>query len=641
MKIDFKQIINIKTIKDIKKFNIDKPIFLKNYLFHYLIIFNKLKELKLMKFPINKENEEGMNGFHLAANYGYMDILFYLIKEYPDYIYNKTLDERSFVNFLSLENLYECFKLDLDWNDLLKNIIYQLLIELNFKQLMKLIKVYRDQTSLSLHQSGEPDLSHSSNLPEKYYLHTLFLNQKLSDDQIIKVLDQYDLEQLNMREDQDLGLIFTAISTRNEKFIKYLIKRKIDLNYYSMYHSFHPLRSSWKYPIGFELIWDAIKDTYDYTSTNKNLENIAHFILKNNLLNKTTLDILNYCSMDIWYQKDINKITPLDFITKLEFNKYNFLFKNKKKTNLYNKKLLERIKGSQWYNLLNNLYQEEKDEIVLESYPYVHRNGFQARFKDISLYCIYLISKYKTIYLPKIQDYHINSNLGNFEITYPDSFLEEHLIFPWMVVYENQNLYWIHNALNNLINAERRSNKYDFAWCFLSVKYEGTFHANIIIFDFIHLTVERFDPFGNTVDSDINLDNILEEELTWNTGLTYLKPSDYMPYSGFQDVSDELNPYNQKSGDFGGYCLAWCIWYFEHRIMNKKVKSKDLVNKLLKKISELDISFSEYIRNYAGKLADFRFELLKNEDIDEKKISNSNFNNIIEEKLTKLILDNN
>ena len=271
MKIDFKKIINIKTIKDIKKFSIDKPIFLNNYLFHYLIIFNKLKELKLIKFPINKENEEGKNGLHLAASYGYMNTLFYLIEKYPDYIYNRTVDEQTFVNFLSLENLYECLKLDLDWDNLLKNVIHKLLIELNYKQLLKILKVYKD----------------------KYYLHTLFYNQKLTDDQIIDILDKYDRDQLNMREEQDLGLIFTAISVRNDKFIKYLIKRKIDLDYYTIYHYFHPLRSAWKYPIAFELIWNVIKDTYDYSSTNKNLENIAHFILKNNFITKLTLDILS------------------------------------------------------------------------------------------------------------------------------------------------------------------------------------------------------------------------------------------------------------------------------------------------------------------------------------------------------------
>ena len=32
-----------------------------------------------------------------------------------------------------------------------------------------------------------------------------------------------------------------------------------------------------------------------------------------------------------------------------------------------------------------------------------------------------------------------------------------------------------------------------------------------------------------------------------------------------------LNPLNQKSDDYGGYCLAWCTWYLEHRIINKNI----------------------------------------------------------------------
>ena len=53
--------------------------------------------------------------------------------------------------------------------------------------------------------------------------------------------------------------------------------------------------------------------------------------------------------------------------------------------------------------------------------------------------------------------------------------------------------------------------------------------------------IERFDPYGNTTSLDGDIDNVLEEELTWNTGLTYLKISDYLPTTGFQTISDENN----------------------------------------------------------------------------------------------------
>ena len=54
-----------------------------------LIIFNKLDILKLTKFPIYKENDEGLNGIFLAAKYENIEMLKYLIETYGDYIYNK------------------------------------------------------------------------------------------------------------------------------------------------------------------------------------------------------------------------------------------------------------------------------------------------------------------------------------------------------------------------------------------------------------------------------------------------------------------------------------------------------------------------------------------------------------------------
>ena len=94
-------------------------------------------------------------------------------------------------------------------------------------------------------------------------------------------------------------------------------------------------------------------------------------------------------------------------------------------------------------------------------------------------------------------------------------------------------------------------------------------HANILVYDFKNMTIERFEPYGNSELIDSELDNVLEEELTWNTGLKYIRPKDYLPYTSFQLISNELSPTNQKPGDFGGFCLAWCTWYLEHRIINK------------------------------------------------------------------------
>jgi hypothetical protein len=80
MKIDLKKIINIKTKDELNYYKLDKPIFLNNYLFHYLIELGNLDALKLFDFPVYIMNSENLDGFHLAAKNYNLDILLYLIK---------------------------------------------------------------------------------------------------------------------------------------------------------------------------------------------------------------------------------------------------------------------------------------------------------------------------------------------------------------------------------------------------------------------------------------------------------------------------------------------------------------------------------------------------------------------------------
>ena len=162
-------------------------------------------------------------------------------------------------------------------------------------------------------------------------------------------------------------------------------------------------------------------------------------------------------------------------------------------------------------------------------------------------------------------------------------------------------------------------------------------HANIILYDFKNLTIERFEPYGDDgIENEI--DNILEKELTWNTGMKYLRPNNYLPKPGYQLLSNENNIYNQKVGDFGGFCLGWCIWYVEHRIKNSKIDSITLNKKTLEKMLRLDDSLMEFIRNYSNKLFNEKLKIIKNicphnNCIKEKVISNLVLSDEITDKI--------
>lgn len=623
MKLDFKKIVDIKSINDLKKFKLYDPLFNNNYLFHYLIIFDKLDILKLHTFPVYKEDDNGLNGFFLAAKYNNLPILKYLIKNYDQYIYNRNLNDEQFINYLDYNNVPKLLDLDLDWNILLENKLDELYYNLDYQDLKLLFENYK---------------------PRNHYLNYIILNPKLKSSEIIYFLNLF-IKDINQRNTEDQTIIFQALFKKNIKIINFILSFNVDIDYYTIVNTIHPLKTAinMNFMEAADLIWNKIKKTFNYELTNRNLENIAHFLLKKKITDKLAIEILSNCSSFVWTQKNVDKITPLELLIEYDFDKFNFLIKDKEVNFDFQEKYEKNNNINKWYTLFKKLKKyKENNNIVLQKNNYSHINQFQSRFKDMSFYLLHLKDKYKNLFFPSINDIQLSNltNLDEINIEWPDSMLENNNIFPWIICYQNDEEYWIHQQLNNIINTQRRIKKYDFGFCYLSLRtIDNGLHANILIYDFNNFTIERFDPYGNTVCYDKNLDEILEEELTWNTGLKYIKPSDYMPVSGFQTVSDELNPLKQKVGDFGGYCLAWCTWYLEHRILNKNINPSNLVKKLLRKLSSDKDSFMETIRNYANKLNKSRLNYLKKAGIDNKIISNMAYSVNVDNKLSNFIFN--
>jgi hypothetical protein len=296
-----------------------------------------------------------------------------------------------------------------------------------------------------------------------------------------------------------------------------------------------------------------------------------------------------------------------------------------------------------WTKLFKTLDEYKESNDIIDVKEYSHCTLFQAKFKDVGIFSLYLVENYKDLLIPNINSYLLN-NL-TFEDTFPfsDDIIAKEPIFPWIISYYSENEYYIHPYLNNIINSTRREGKKRFIVVFISIIFDSILHANILIYDLKNMTVERFEPYGNTSFMDQPMDNVLEEELTWNTGLKYLRPSDFLPWTGFQTISDETNIINEKAGDFGGFCLAWCLWYLETRLKNPDIEPKvlidKLIHKLINKLTKLDIKFIEYIRNYSNKINKKRIEYVEEIGFDPKTISNIHLtadNNI---KLTNYLIN--
>jgi len=388
-----------------------------------------------------------------------------------------------------------------------------------------------------------------------------------------------------------------------------------------------------------EIIWEKLKNKIDFNFIDKNGDSYVLYILSLRINNKSEIfkKIMDYILKnspdDCWNKVNIDKENSLFYIIDKPFNEYNKYVKNRElDINLKNRKeqtifdiLKKNINNEnykKWEKLLSKskVYKQPEDNIDLEINKYQHYTVFSATMLDIIIYFIHLDKKYKNLYIPKILD---------FNATRKD--------FPFVITYdENLSILDIHPKLNALINNVRRDESHDFALLFLSLYLDNDLkHANVLLYDFKNLTVERFEPYGDDGIDNV-LDDLLEEELTWNTGLKYLRPKDFLTKPSYQSVS--FDHQNLKSGDFGGFCLGWCIWYVEHRLRNSTVDPKLLNQKTLEKMLRLDDTLSEFIRNYSNKLFDVKLKIVKkicpnNECIPEKNISNLYFNSEDENKI--------
>jgi hypothetical protein len=623
MKFNIQKMMDIKNPKDLENYNPNKPIFYKNYLFHYLIIFDKLDLLKINKHPVFQFNEDNLDGFMLAAKYDNMTILKYLIKNYPDYVQNHNSEGLNFINYIAepkkIIKIIKDFP-DVNWEYLLKfknekNIdFYRFIIsQLDVEDIKWFISKYKFNSY--------------------YTLSAILLNEKLNDSKKIKIFDKFNDKEINNKNFENQGLIMDLINSENSKLTEYFVKRNIDLEYiikpntifispffylYSKIITSAKTKNFKKMEEILEIIWKKIK--LDYKYMNKDGVNYVQLVLKfdcsdckSKILNTIVDEILTNSPDESWTHVNLKKDTALFELVKYPIEKY-FKYVKNRKLNVSQKNdqgltVLD-IAPEKWANELKKLDNFKLDNTIkLNLEKYQHQTKFTATMMDIIIYFIYLSNKYKNLYIPKIFN--------------PTDVRED---YPWVINYEKDKID-IYPNLNMVINNVRREKKYDYALLFLGQTLDNDLkHANIILYDFKNLTIERFEPYGDDgIESEV--DDILDEELTWNTGMKYLRPNDYLPRPGYQLLSNENDIYNQKVGDFGGFCLGWCIWYVEHRIKNSKIDSITLNKKTLEKMLRLDDSLNEFIRNYSNKLFDEKYKILKNicpdnNCIKEKAISN-------------------
>jgi hypothetical protein len=122
-------------------------------------------------------------------------------------------------------------------------------------------------------------------------------------------------------------------------------------------------------------------------------------------------------------------------------------------------------------------------------------------------------------------------------------------------------------------------------------------HANMLIFDLVKKTIERFEPHGGitfnpNMTKDIN--SIIKRHLSKVLnldGFTYLEPIDISPVVGVQ----------RKADAYTGMCVSYSMMYMQLRIMNPDHPPETAVNYLMSKSPDqtLDmiLRYAQYIED--------------------------------------------
>ena len=155
------------------------------------------------------------------------------------------------------------------------------------------------------------------------------------------------------------------------------------------------------------------------------------------------------------------------------------------------------------------------------------------------------------------------------------------------------------NYLKKCINDENKI----FAAVFLGLEYysckdkEIKPHANLLIYNKLNNTIERFDPIGSkrTKYDNSKLDSKLYDYFI-KYGIKYKSPNDICPNISFQRLQSKEDNKQIKHG----LCASWSLWFLDLKLSNPHIKtSKKLIKLALNKLNEKHSKvLTNFIINY-------------------------------------------
>lgn len=622
---------------------------------HLSIKILDLKIFKLINTKISDINIKKNNGetcIHLAIKYKTYDILEYILTKYliksEQNILNINIIETKYLfsplHYICLTMDYKLFNLiepyidyiDANLQDKSGNIFYHYFIN-------NIINLYNNNSSHDINQIIMiNNILHKIkfnynlfNIDGNTCCHIMLLNLNIFKNNLQILINQIiENTDLNIQNLNGESCLFLLVKNNYWKDVKnIIINKKLDI-----------------------FIVDNNKSIiYDYLNTN----DIDIFI---KLITDSYLNIIihnNYAKkwIDYWDNRCKKNIT----LTELNETELELIQNLKINFNSNNNNICFQIIYDKLNNFIKNFILNKKNNDIysypisikypklIKNYPDITLSTFTGSTIDIISGLIYLNIKYKNNISTSLKLIDLNKPIV--ECNNKSKICE---IVGFEILWKNYQLFIPANKLNNLMNELSwiKINKNIRFFCIpigIEIyKHDNIYgHANYLIFDFITMEVERFEPHGFDAPfgldyNPILLDNILDNKITsFKIGFKYISPKLYLPKIGFQ--TKEI--YEIKAdyiGDPNGFCAVWCVWWIDIRIGNPDISRQKILNLLTKEIINKDYSYKKLIRDYSFYITEVRDKILNktnininnwiNDDINQNNIELLNKNLITEIK---------
>ena len=136
----------------------------------------------------------------------------------------------------------------------------------------------------------------------------------------------------------------------------------------------------------------------------------------------------------------------------------------------------------------------------------------------------------------------------------------------------------------------------------VDIKFESG-HANLMIIDKLKKEIEYFEPHGGLYNCIDKIGNIIIDILK-NDKYRYFCESDYLPFTGVQNIESVMINNSIDRANPGGFCATWSILYAYIRLSNHKLDRKYVVENIIKYVIYNNKSMKHIARNFSNYFTD-------------------------------------